>query len=860
MKAEEVETHARVFVDFLEPEPPDISLESRTGDILRERRAKVSGILRTWVAGQVSRAIWVQMDDTKRLVPYHLSELFLADACPCAAMEADPKVQYPQFWDCPEHGTRRKSTYNTRRQQKSIEPLTKAHPTTLSDLSRITRKEFSLSILAIQDYPGDFLNIYDLKRAHAGSIEGPQTEAQHLNSNRAVARDHWYRMVPSEITALLEERGYSYRGKVTPRSNYAFISWERDIVEYNPNRVNYTVYLRAVTDTPDQSIIHYEVEDQIYYRANIISRHSSIVGPETVISRLEEAEARLREEAERGFVMSRTGHDNTGRGVIAARTYTTEPANETLPLYTHECPDCRFLGVANVGQRFDLYLCKLGGGPAFVVARSGKAPKAWAARDLAHAGDNRLSISGPALARAVQLAREQGLLIAPTDESNAARTSATSIVEKSIFTNNSLRVNLPPPRGQLQNAPLTVENFKVTAKYLEGLAPRLTSSLTALMQLAANRRAYFDRKGGNPTCYAVRQTDSSSEHILQLACALAANEGFIWSALLILPDEDTGRLQNLYRLADNFNNKIPVCIIDTPQMPSLKQWHHFVAISTMSTVRESHRLGYLNAKTFDLIICAEKNFHPLEKQEIYAQLFSEAQLIYIWTRFPRGESAPSNHTSEISIYPVTSHNPTSMQPITQTPEMFTSQTKRPARTSNVERPYKSFPPLSEMKIATISRIVSKDEDEGAQPGMYIVVPPHFPNECKAIRATLGYYARLTDDKQRVEDNFYVVPAPTVAAARELYEEARNSSGLRDFMISVRTHYGGDREPFIDRLDETAPVTCCCGARTVLTRLPEQAGGHFIASSAGWKYRAFPSPDIHLPIGWYCGQDGHYAEN
>lgn len=114
MRAEEVQINAPVYVDHLDgDEEPDISLESKVRDALDRRKAHTTGILRTWVAGQVGRAIWVQDDQTARLVPYLLSELHLVKDCICAAMDAKPEIEYPQGWTCPYHGFVRKGTAHT---------------------------------------------------------------------------------------------------------------------------------------------------------------------------------------------------------------------------------------------------------------------------------------------------------------------------------------------------------------------------------------------------------------------------------------------------------------------------------------------------------------------------------------------------------------------------------------------------------------------------------------------------------------------------------------------------------------------------------------------------------------------------
>lgn len=103
--------NARVYVDRLvEGEEPDISLESKVRDALDRRKAHTAGVLRTWVAGQVGRAIWVQEDGRSGLIPYFLSELDLVSPCICKSMSEREGVEYPQGWQCPYHGFVRKST------------------------------------------------------------------------------------------------------------------------------------------------------------------------------------------------------------------------------------------------------------------------------------------------------------------------------------------------------------------------------------------------------------------------------------------------------------------------------------------------------------------------------------------------------------------------------------------------------------------------------------------------------------------------------------------------------------------------------------------------------------------------------
>jgi hypothetical protein len=186
--------------------------------------------------------------------------------------------------------------------------------------------------------------------------------------------------------------------------------------------------------------------------------------------------------------------------------------------------------------------------------------------------------------------------------------------------------------------------------------------------------------------------------------------------------------------------------------------------------------------------------------------------------------------------------------------------------TRVERPYKEFPLLTDMKIATISHIIAQEEDAAIKPGMYIIVPAHFPNECKVIRATVGYYARLKDSA--VEENFYVRPAATVAAANSFYEDTCISGNLPDFKIAIKRNIAEELKELLltDRAGTPqqnnrhgfpdGKATCVCG-RLQLISFSDSAGRY--VGPPPWKFRNFDGPDIHLPQGWYCGDDGHYAE-
>lgn len=182
---------------------------------------------------------------------------------------------------------------------------------------------------------------------------------------------------------------------------------------------------------------------------------------------------------------------------------------------------------------------------------------------------------------------------------------------------------------------------------------------------------------------------------------------------------------------------------------------------------------------------------------------------------------------------------------------------------NIERPYKALPPLSELKIATISHLHTMSESETARPGMYVFVPEYFPTRCKVISATAGHYARRK--QSLTAEHFLVFPARTVAEAERLYEEARARGALADFIICIRESFAPrdfaytedmPRAPRYDNMrgEPEFEITCVCGRMTVIG-FSDSAGSY--TGPDDWKKRGQDTPDIHLPLGFYCGRDGHF---
>jgi hypothetical protein len=193
-------------------------------------------------------------------------------------------------------------------------------------------------------------------------------------------------------------------------------------------------------------------------------------------------------------------------------------------------------------------------------------------------------------------------------------------------------------------------------------------------------------------------------------------------------------------------------------------------------------------------------------------------------------------------------------------------------------PYPFFPPPAKMTIATVAKILPEEKHEDARPfpdyqeahtGMYIIVPPDYPNACTIIHGTLGYYASIKNSDKN--ECFYVRPAASVRDAWTLYEEERAEDILPGYAISVRRDYAAIRAAMKAREDrpegkpQSQILTCCCGATSSLRFDPQPSENpdgtklYFKTLSPTWKYRS-GNEDVHLFPGWYCGQTGHYTRS
>lgn len=187
--------------------------------------------------------------------------------------------------------------------------------------------------------------------------------------------------------------------------------------------------------------------------------------------------------------------------------------------------------------------------------------------------------------------------------------------------------------------------------------------------------------------------------------------------------------------------------------------------------------------------------------------------------------------------------------------------------AEIEHPFKELPSLSVMKVATITHIHGREAD-GVSPGMYIIVPSYFPNQCKVINATVGAYARIITEAEdgTEKENFLVRPAATAAEAWKLYQEMLAGSRLPAFIIDIRSFLSNtpqdcaeaqQRAPLPNNIHghPDCKVTCVCG-RSAMIIFNDTAGRY--RGPDGWRLREYESPDMHLPSTWFCGEAGHYG--
>lgn len=118
----------------------------------------------------------------------------------------------------------------------------------------------------------------------------------------------------------------------------------------------------------------------------------------------------------------------------------------------------------------------------------------------------------------------------------------------------------------------------------------------------------------------------------------------------------------------------------------------------------------------------------------------------------------------------------------------------PAYLGNIEHPYKELPPFGEMKAARVLLVTpltglaaelppAGHDEHPPRPGMYIIVPQSFPDECEVSPSLFGYFAQHLADGAL--HKFRVWPAEYLGAAEEQYESVRAESKLMPAAIGAR---------------------------------------------------------------------------
>lgn len=170
--------------------------------------------------------------------------------------------------------------------------------------------------------------------------------------------------------------------------------------------------------------------------------------------------------------------------------------------------------------------------------------------------------------------------------------------------------------------------------------------------------------------------------------------------------------------------------------------------------------------------------------------------------------------------------------------------------------YSQLPPLSELKTARVSAVTPAtgryaefldlaQREHAAAPGMYMLVPQTFPDECEIVETFVGYYAR--HEEGGVEHRFLVWPEPLVRTARETYSRMLAEWNLPSTLI------GGTCTPARDLPDD---------ARFVDVTPPTSNGrsgdgkpeGRFqcVACNTVWEGSQLIRSPYHQDAVWTCG--------
>jgi hypothetical protein len=117
-------------------------------------------------------------------------------------------------------------------------------------------------------------------------------------------------------------------------------------------------------------------------------------------------------------------------------------------------------------------------------------------------------------------------------------------------------------------------------------------------------------------------------------------------------------------------------------------------------------------------------------------------------------------------------------------------------------PYSELPQPNEMRTARVRKVtdnprVEHAPDARAEPGMFVLVPQHWPGECDLVLTGSGYYAEFRQGP--LFHQFHVWPVRRRELAEAAYEEVRRARQL-DPSVIARTTRLPDPAADIGRVD------------------------------------------------------------
>lgn len=410
---------------------------------------------------------------------------------------------------------------------------------------------------------------------------------------------------------------------------------------------------------------------------------------------------------------------------------------------------------------------------------------------------------------AVPLKRVVNTSIATSTEEDANHAAATTTIAE---------LQQMRPASPAQSPEAERETFDQNSALTNTHRPEVD----ALIKILEERKG-LDReaKDYEPRSLAVFQETGTGSQDIQHAFALTAANLLGLRVVILHRAEAVDEFSAIIRRAKEIYPHIRVGMLTVDSAPEYNSADYPVTIATPGGFGALLRAPERMTELFDLIIVSQGyTFRPHEVHEIIKKDLRKALLTLFWTSMPPADEVLAREAmtvGAISIFECRHLGRGILSRISK--EKFMESLLRagrsegdslfnfkpfdiheaylsePGRSSipfrmpdaaeqfeRAESPYETLPPLSDLKVATISfielqpitfvfdqSVPQKTEipkDESVIQGMYIFVPKHFPDQCIVVHSILGYYARMVEGL--IEETFHVRPAPTVAGAEERY--------------------------------------------------------------------------------------------